>query len=66
VIVECIENAHVARMAGCETDTVCTSADQFKAWSMNLGHEKLATSINSYRPVTEQRQPEIIAGMAAL
>jgi len=28
-------------------DAVCTSAEQLKAWSTNLGHENLATSINS-------------------
>lgn len=45
-------------------DVVCTSMEQFKAWSMNMGHENLATSINSYLPVSEARQLDIIRGMA--
>lgn len=45
-------------------DEVCTSMEQLKAWSLNLGHENLATSINSYLPVSEARQLEILSGMA--
>jgi len=30
--------------------------EALKAWSQNLGHEKLDTSINSYGPVTVDRQ----------
>lgn len=44
-------------------DEICTTAEELKAWSMNLGHENLATSINSYLPVSETRQLEIIEGM---
>ncbi|SEQ08569.1 site-specific integrase [Thalassovita taeanensis] len=44
-------------------DEVCTSLEQLKAWSMNLGHENLATTVNSYLPVSEHRQLEIIAAM---
>ncbi|MEP0520389.1 MAG: site-specific integrase [Hyphomicrobiales bacterium] len=45
-------------------DKTCANMTQLKAWSMNLGHENLATSINSYLPVSEARQLEIIRGMA--
>ncbi|AVW90649.1 site-specific integrase [Celeribacter baekdonensis] len=45
-------------------DEVCTSLEQLKAWSMNLGHENLATTVNSYLPVSEHRQLEIIGKMA--
>ncbi|SFN73719.1 Site-specific recombinase XerD [Roseovarius lutimaris] len=46
-------------------DQVCTSMEQLKAWSMNLGHESLTTTINSYLPVTQERQLELIQGMLA-
>jgi integrase len=44
---------------------ICKSPEQIKAWSMNLGHNDIATSINSYLPVSEQRQLEIIRDMSA-
>lgn len=40
------------------------SPKMFKAWSMNLGHENVATMINSYLQVTERRQIEIIRSMS--
>ena len=43
---------------------VCKTPEQFKAWSMNLGHENVATTINSYLPVTTERQMELIRTMA--
>ena len=39
--------------------------EEFKAWSMNLGHENVATTINSYLPVTTERQIELIRNMRA-
>ena len=42
---------------------VCQSPEAFKAWSMNLGHENVATTINSYLPVTTERQMELIRAM---
>lgn len=41
-------------------DEVCESLEEMKAWSINLGHEHLATTINAYLPVSKQRQREII------
>ena len=40
-------------------DQICPSMEKLKAWTMNLGHENLNTSINSYLPVPETRQLEI-------
>jgi len=34
--------------------------EDFKAWSQNLGHEKVLTTFLSYREVAYQRQGEII------
>jgi hypothetical protein len=38
--------------------------EALKAWSQNLGHEKLDTSVNSYGKVSRQRTGEILAGLA--
>lgn len=44
-------------------DEICTSMEQLKAWSMNLGHEHLATTVNSYIPVSRERQAELLKEM---
>lgn len=44
-------------------DQFCTTMEQRKAWSLNLGHEHLSTTINSYIPVSRQRQGELIKNM---
>ena len=46
-------------------DEISTTMEQRKAWSMNLGHESLAVTVNSYLPVTTERQMELIGQMAA-
>jgi integrase/recombinase XerC len=43
---------------------VCKTPEQFKAWSQNLGHEKVLTTFLSYGEVACQRQGEIILGLA--
>ena len=43
---------------------VCKSPEEFKAWSQNLGHEKVLTTFTSYGEVACQRQGEIIRGLA--
>lgn len=43
---------------------VCQIPEQFKAWSQNLGHEKVLTTFLSYGEVACQRQGEIIRGLA--
>ena len=44
---------------------VCKTPEQFKAWSQNLGHEKVLTTFTSYGEVACQRQGEIIRGLAS-
>jgi len=44
---------------------VCKTPEQFKAWSQNLGHEKVLTTFLSYGEVAPQRQGEIIRDLAA-
>lgn len=48
---------------GIYANEVCKSLEEFKAWSMNLGHENLATTVSSYMPVTRHRQRDLIRGM---
>ena len=43
---------------------ICASPEQFKAWSQNLGHEKVLTTFVNYGEVARQRQGEIIRGLA--
>lgn len=41
----------------------CKTPEQFKAWSMNLGHENIATTLSAYCPVSPTRQGQLIRGM---
>lgn len=40
-------------------------AEQFKAWSQNLGHEQCLTTFSSYGIIPPHRQGEIIRGLAS-
>ena len=40
--------------------TMCRDAEQFKAWSQNLGHEGVLTTFLSYGAVAPRRQGQII------
>ncbi len=43
--------------------TVCRTPEDFKAWSQNLGHDKVMTTFSSYGQVESTRQGEIIRGL---
>lgn len=43
---------------------LCSSPEEFKAWSQNLGHEKVLTTFASYGEVATGRQAEIIRSLA--
>jgi len=45
-------------------EKVCKTPEHFKAWSQNLGHEKVLTTFLSYGEVACQRQGEIIRELA--
>lgn len=45
-------------------EEICKTPEQFKAWSQNLGHEKVLTTFLSYGGVACQRQGEIILELA--
>lgn len=44
---------------------ICGSAEEFKAWSQNLGHEQVLTTFLNYGSVTHDRQSEIIRGLGS-
>lgn len=45
-------------------EAVCRSPEDFKAWSQNMGHEKVLTTFTSYGEVAPRRQGEIIRQLA--
>jgi integrase len=42
---------------------LCKSPEAFKAWSQNLGHEKVLTTFTSYGAVACDRQGEILRSL---
>ncbi len=49
---------------GILANTNCRTPEQYKAWSLNLGHENIATTLSAYCPVSTTRQGELIRDMA--
>jgi integrase len=45
-------------------EQVCKTPEEFKAWSQNLGHEKVLTTFTSYGAVASHRQAALIRGLA--
>ncbi len=45
-------------------ERLCSTPEEFKAWSQNLGHERVMTTLTSYGTVAPHRQAELIQGMA--
>ena len=43
----------------------CKSPEEFKAWSQNLGHEKVLTTFLNYGSVTRNRQAEIMRNLTS-
>lgn len=41
-------------------EKLCQTPEDFKAWSQNLGHDKVMTTFTSYGEVQPQRQADII------
>lgn len=44
-------------------ERLCRSPEEFKAWSQNIGHEKVMTTFTSYGSVATSRQAEIIRNL---
>jgi integrase len=53
---------HALAMLG---ERTCKTPEEFKAWSQNLGHEQVLTTLASYGAVSPHRQAEIIKGLGA-
>lgn len=43
----------------------CATPEQLKAWSQNLGHDRVMTTLTSYGNVAAHRQAALIRGMDA-
>lgn len=43
---------------------LCETAEHYKAWSQNLGHDRVLTTFTSYGDVSGHRQAEIIRALA--
>lgn len=48
---------------GQHMNEMCKTPEQMKAWSMNLGHENIATTISAYMPVSRDRQRDLMRDM---
>ncbi len=46
-------------------ERLCKTPEEFKAWSQNLGHEKVLTTFTSYGAVAPHRQAELIHAVGA-
>ena len=44
-------------------EKICKTPEEFKAWSQNLGHEQVSTTLTSYGAVPHHRQGEIILSL---
>lgn len=44
-------------------DQTCATREQFKAWSMNLGHDSIDTTISAYLQISVDRQGELIKSL---
>jgi hypothetical protein len=45
-------------------ERLCTTPEEMKAWSQNLGHDEVLTTLTSYGAVPRQRQAELIGSLA--
>ena len=46
-------------------ERICATPEQFKAWSQNLGHDRVMTTLTSYGAVAPHRQADLIRGLAS-
>lgn len=56
----------IRKTLGILSNERCKTMEQHKAWSQNLGHEHLATTVTAYMPVSSERQKELIKGMRSI
>ncbi len=59
-------NPHVFRDTVTQLgEKICTTAEELKAWSQNMGHEQVLTTLKSYGKVERPRQVELIKQLGA-
>ena len=46
-------------------EKLCRTPEEFKAWSQNLGHDKVMTTFASYGAVAGERQAEILSSLTS-
>jgi len=46
-------------------ERICSTPEAFKAWSQNLGHSDVLTTLTSYGQVPPHRQAELMRGLSA-
>ena len=44
-------------------ERICRTVEEFKAWSQNIGHERVLTTLTSYGKVPAERQARLIRGL---
>lgn len=44
-------------------ERLCTTPEEFKAWSQNIGHDKVLTTFLSYGKVSADKQADLIRGL---
>ncbi len=54
---------HALAMLG---ENTCITPEEFKAWSQNLGHEQVLTTLTSYGAVAPHRQAEIMRSFGSI
>jgi integrase len=58
-------NPHVFRKTLAQLgERLCRTPEEFKAWSQNLGHEGVLTTLTSYGEVASARQAQILRNLA--
>ena len=45
-------------------ERTCPTIEHYKAWSQNLGHEHVQTTLTSYGNIPAYRQGELVRGMS--
>ena len=45
-------------------DRLCSTMEARKAWSQNLGHDSLATTVSAYMPLSPERQGELLRDLS--
>lgn len=59
---QCVE---IRERTACYGDEVCGTREAYKAWSLNLGRQNVATTVDSSIPVPREQQRELMKALSA-